>query len=712
MAHAHRGHREEGITKLAIHSEGRTPLLFEFDQKKPLAAIIRDVCERWSVADPDRYAFTHLDSNMYITEKNRNSIKDGHMLKLTTSPELEAQAVSDSLRSSNKENLKKSLEHLSHVSKDSTFASEFIRLAGIEQLIGMGETESVGSGLLGHALTAFQELMEHSIVSWDTLTQPFVHKLLSYINERDVQDQTLIAKSLSVLESVTLNSTNLCKVVADGVRIDNLIQHISSHIHDTQENAIGLINGLLLKAPPAKAKMLASGSTVKSIREALRKSVLSRSTSVHKEMKHELYVFQVLIIGQLHLRAVSKFDTDNKEDMQNLQLLPRTCFPDADSSSSQPVKQSHWKRLGFVNENPWTDFNETPPGVLALDAMVYFAKQQGDLCAKWVSENLSRGEYQCPFARASISLTKMLCEILKVGEPPSETSQDYMPVFYACDNAFMEIFCVCINLMNKTWREMRATVNDLDRVMTIVRRQITGALSDEPLTLEQFRSICYSLTYQKITDIIDSEKKIIEDSTSRAPPVVRLREQIRPEIVSLVQEQRLSYLMEGTHFPLYTTKRHRGMFWYCRLSPNKKLLHHGEADEGSRPSVDSLQSKFPIGEVKQLVFGRECPHMRRTKGIIPGASPPYELAFSLMIDDEKHLDFVAQDERTFSIWTDGLRVLIHHQMQDKLALDEIETLLNMEMKLHLLDVENAPIPDKEPPIPPDPPNFNFAYHYD
>ena len=32
MAHAHRGHREEGITKLAIHSEGRTPLLFEFDQ--------------------------------------------------------------------------------------------------------------------------------------------------------------------------------------------------------------------------------------------------------------------------------------------------------------------------------------------------------------------------------------------------------------------------------------------------------------------------------------------------------------------------------------------------------------------------------------------------------------------------------------------------------------------------------------------------------
>jgi engulfment/cell motility protein 1 len=425
------------------------------------------------------------------------------------------------LKSSDREELRKSLEHLSHVSKDSTFASEFIRLAGIEQLIGMVEKATDVSPLLGNALTAFQELMEHSIVSWDTLTKPFVNKLLAYINDRNLQEQTLIAKSLSVLESVTLNSTNLYKVVADGVKIGNLVRHVGSHHPDVQENSIGLINTILLKAPPEQAKILTSVSTVKTIREELKLSVLSRSATVGKEMKHELYVFQVLVINQLHQRATMKFDTENKEDMQSLQLLPRTCFPDTDSSTaSQPVKQSHWKRLGFVNENPWTDFNETPPGVLALDTMVYFAKQHGERCAKWVSENLSRGEYQCPFARASISLSKMLCEILKVGDPPSETSQEYMPVFFACDNAFMEIFCICIELMNKTWKEMRATVNDLDRVMTIVRRQITGAMSDSPSTLEQFKTVCNGLTYQKITDIIDSEKKIIEDSTSRAPPVV------------------------------------------------------------------------------------------------------------------------------------------------------------------------------------------------
>ena len=34
---------------------------------------------------------------------------------------------------------------------------------------------------------------------------------------------------------------------------------------------------------------------------------------------------------------------------------------------------------------------------------------------KVVLENLSRGEdYECPFARASIALTKMLCEVLEI----------------------------------------------------------------------------------------------------------------------------------------------------------------------------------------------------------------------------------------------------------------------------------------------------------
>lgn len=43
---------------------------------------------------------------------------------------------------------------------------------------------------------------------------------------------------------------------------------------------------------------------------------------------------------------------------------------------------------------------------------------------KIVLENLSRGEdYECPFARASIALVKMLCEILEINGDPSKCIQ-------------------------------------------------------------------------------------------------------------------------------------------------------------------------------------------------------------------------------------------------------------------------------------------------
>ena len=58
-----------------------------------------------------------------------------------------------------------------------------------------------------------------------------------------------------ILIHVLCFSTNLYKVVADGVKIGNLVRHVSSHHQDIQENAIGLINSILLKAPPEQAKV-------------------------------------------------------------------------------------------------------------------------------------------------------------------------------------------------------------------------------------------------------------------------------------------------------------------------------------------------------------------------------------------------------------------------------------------------------------------------
>ncbi|XP_043540992.1 engulfment and cell motility protein 3-like [Chiloscyllium plagiosum] len=83
----------------------------------------------------------------------------------------------------------------------------------------------------------------------------------------------------------------------------------------------------------------------------------------------------------------------------------------------------------------------------------------------FVLENSSRvDKHECPFGRGSIQLTVILCEILKIGDPPSETGQDFYPMFFAQDKVFEEVFCICIQLLNKTWKEMRATQEDFDKV--------------------------------------------------------------------------------------------------------------------------------------------------------------------------------------------------------------------------------------------------------
>lgn len=48
--------------------------------------------------------------------------------------------------------------------------------------------------------------------------------------------------------------------------------------------------------------------------------------------------------------------------------------------------------------------------------------------------------------------------------PASETCNDFHPMFFTHDRSFEEFFCICIQLLNKTWKEMRATSEDFNKV--------------------------------------------------------------------------------------------------------------------------------------------------------------------------------------------------------------------------------------------------------
>uniref|UniRef100_A0A8C5IMS5 Engulfment and cell motility 1 n=2 Tax=Neoaves TaxID=3078114 RepID=A0A8C5IMS5_JUNHY len=208
--------------------------------------------------------------------------------------------------------------------------------------------------------------------------------------------------------------------------------------------------------------------------------------------------------------------------------------------------------------------------------------------------------------------------------------------------------------------------------MQVVKEQIMRALTTKPSSLDQFKSKLQNLSYTEILKIRQSERMNQEDFQSR--PILELKEKIQPEILELIKQQRLNRLVEGTCF--------------------RKL--------------NSRRRQVPVADIKAVVTGKDCPHMKE-KGALKQNKEVLELAFSILYDSSGQLNFIAPDKHEYCVWTDGLNALLGKDMLSDLTRNDLDTLLSMEIKLRLLDLENIQIPDAPPPIPKEPSNYDFVY---
>uniref|UniRef100_A0A8C6T4G6 Engulfment and cell motility 1 (ced-12 homolog, C. elegans) n=1 Tax=Neogobius melanostomus TaxID=47308 RepID=A0A8C6T4G6_9GOBI len=634
------------IVKVAIEWPGAFPKLMEIDQ------VLYTVLSQ-------ALAYTYILENQpeHYPLHNRNDIKNGSILRLTTSPYLTASQLHERIQSSSMDAKLEALKDLANASRDITFAQEFINLDGISLLTQMVESgteryqklqkimKPCFGDLLSFTLTAFVELMDHGIVSWDTFSVAFIKKIASYAN-KSAMDTAVLQRSLAILESMVLNSQDLYHKVAQEITIGQLIPHLQGTDQDIQTYTIAVINALFLKAPEEKRQEMSHILAQKQLRSViLTVKRYPQPHAHHDEMAHQLYVLQVLTFNLLEDRMMTKMDPQDQAQRDIIFELRRIAFDvecEPNSGSMEKRKSMYtrdYKKLGFINHvNPAVDFTQIPPGMLALDNMLYFARHHQDAYIRIVLENSSREDkHECPFGRSSIELTKMLCEILKVGE--------------------LQFFCICIQLLNKTWKEMRPPV------MQVVREQIMRALTVKPNSLDQFKSRLQNLSYTEILKIRQSERMNQEDFQSR--PILELREKIQPEIMELIKQQRLNRLCEGTCFRKISSRRRQDKFWYCRLSPN----HKGEVPH------DSLQDKLPVADIKAVITGKDCPHMKE-KGALKQNKEVLELAFSVLYESDEYLNFIAPDKHEYCVWTDGLNALLGKEMASDYTKSDMETLLN------------------------------------
>uniref|UniRef100_A0A672LXY6 Engulfment and cell motility 2 n=1 Tax=Sinocyclocheilus grahami TaxID=75366 RepID=A0A672LXY6_SINGR len=655
------------IVKVAIEWPGANAQLIEFDQKKPLASIIREVCDGWSLSSSEQFALRYADGpQLYITEQSRGDIKNGTILRLAISPMRAARQLLERIQSHGIDARLEALKELAKLSADPTFATEFINMEGLATLARLVESGTHFGEMLAFTLTAFLELMDHGIVSWDLISVSFIKQIAGYVNQPMV-DVSILQRSLAILESMVLNSHSLYQRVAQETPVAQLIAHLQVSNQEIQTYAIALINALFLKTPEDRRQVHTHTKPT------------HWNRPVKAEMAHQLYVLQVLTFNLLEEHMMTKMDPND-------QPCADVCIV---FCAQNPV-------------NPAMDFTQTPPGMLALDNMLYLAKVHQDTYIRIVLENCSREDkHECPFGRSAIELTRMLCDILQVGELPNEGCNDFHPMFFTHEHAWEEFFCVCIQLLNKTWKEMRATAEDFNKVMTVVREQITRALAMKPPSLEQLRVKLRSLSYSEILRLRQSERMSQDDFQS--PPIIELRERIQPEILELIKQQRLNRLCEGSCFRKLGNRRRQEKFWFCRLSLNHKVLHYGDLDESPQGEVpfELLTDKIPVSDIKAVLTGKDCPHMKEKSALKQNKTVCVEYVTFVL--------FVCADQ--YCIWTDGLSALLGKELGSDLTRSDLDTLMSMEMKLRLLDLENIAIPEAPPPVPKEPSTYNFTYNY-
>ncbi|MGH0142297.1 UNVERIFIED_CONTAM: hypothetical protein FKN15_002879 [Acipenser sinensis] len=686
---------QKDVVKIAIQMPGAYPQLIDLDQKKPLSTVIKEVCDGWNINAPEKHALQYTDGiQTYITESNRLDIKNGSILRLTTAP-VEVVRCMETVLSCKSES-----------DGFSCPASGFIASA-LSPWFSSSE-------VLAHALKAFMELMDHGIVSWENLSAVFIKKIAGYVSLKAV-DASVQQLSLAILESMVQSSSSLFEQVQQEVTLEQLIAHLQVQNQQIQTKAMALLIALLQTAGDGKKREMIEFLGKKSLRQYINKvniklsaklflierhsglhvvlfrllaktNIIHTSGAVGDEMAHYLYVLQSVTLNTLDPKMRTPLDPSSQEQRDLLHGLRQLAFEfDSEASLTTEKRRSlcakEFKKLGFSNNsNPGLDLNRTPPGLLALETMAYFSSRY--------------------------------------------------------PNAY-------------------------SRVMQVVREQITRTLSSKPTSLDLFKNKVNALNYSEILKLRQTER--LHQEETLAPPVLELKERLKPELLELIRQQRLNRLCHGTLFRKISSRRRQGKLgprspkrfqrgfrwpmltyttarvnvswrerapqfsarlpiacclavadklWYCRLSPNHKVLHYGDVDEESEtPPIETLQEKIPVADIKALLTGKDCPHMKE-KGSGKQNREVLDLAFTITYDlEEYHLNFVASSRTDFCLWTDGLNVLLGKDMTSECTQSELDILLSMEIKLRLLDLENIPIPDAPPPVPKPPSNLHFCYDF-
>ncbi|KAL0266999.1 UNVERIFIED_CONTAM: hypothetical protein PYX00_009387 [Menopon gallinae] len=326
--------------------------------------------------------------------------------------------------------------------------------------------------------------------------------------------------------------------------------------------------------------------------------------------------------------------------------------------------------------------------------------------------------------RVGISVTNLLCRIFEIHHKEPELKKGrFVPLCFLYYERFLErMFCIAFKLFHQSRQEMNVSIDSPEYpvVLRTVEDQLKLALEVEPIDFVDLEKTLAELTVEVVNQKrMEMIKKDLERQLTQEPAFIELKEMITPRIMDTIRKKRLKFMEDGEHVPQFDYKGQRvvGKRWFLYISKRHDTVLIEECPnnpcKGQHKPLETVQ----VSDIVEVEFGSKSNFHKevyynlcseRDMFFRPGAKPDLRFPISLRMQNHYYVDFCAGSTMTMDYWVDGLNCLTGGKMTSETVTQEYNHLMDIELMTHLAGLEEANFPDKPPPVPSPPSDYNFC----
>ncbi|XP_076258220.1 engulfment and cell motility protein 1-like [Rhynchophorus ferrugineus] len=713
-------------------------ILYDFDKSLSLPENVVNVCKKTGLPESSVYGLKYHPTkqnpaNNFITEDNYQEIKHSDCLEVVFCIKYIMDFIEANINSPT--TLPIVFEYIEKHNTDPAFIKELAESKVAEMLIDffitadlkLNDDMSVEKPLL---ITILHLFSKGYIV--DT-QKDILEKVLQILNNTD-NDPKHYNYSLAILHKILCSKGDTFRQWKEKIVQTILIKDIMPYIwnntdQDLHYSAVLLINTLIRTSHGEKKTRMIKEMNQSKNREHIYNRIIQKE-NLSRNMQHELYVLQTYILSlfseayksDILVNDNSLFKREDfelcSEDLRRISILmefeeenygnqfyplENLILNDGDrnsrislsSSQSENTFRTASKRSSYRGYAENYNIENPTISHLTLEALNYYKKQHyRDFHQSQIEEKL----YEPGIFITSEKVVKMLADIFDIGaQSPDSKSTFYQPIVFGSSRKlpfFFELFSRSMVLLSQTRRDMKVlTIADYPKMMNILYRQIKTALEAKPLNFTRLNEEMSNTSFHEVLKQIEKRKEEeLLHLINTHPCIQELKAAFAVDNKKRIYQQRISCLQQGSKFPKVLEKKTSGVI-HVQLSKNEQDLVVTEGD----PSEANKAKPIKISDITHLVIGKNCQHSNLYNP---------KLTFSIVIDREEKVKFVGPDEKSAAYWIDAFILLMNKeillQFLSTYYHDELKELVDMDVRLALLDLQGVKIPKHPPKIPPEP----------